>query len=160
MRLTFLIVSSLFAVAVGVCACGSAADGEGSSHVLSTHEAKYLLMELPYKYEFRQVKLPEGASGALAGWVANRTNVGINFGISLGRHPAPVAVPQAGTEGAYGYPHGGFVYTDDLQVQGRSGRRIINKRYHSTREWHEASEINVAIQEKLCRAATGKRCPP
>lgn len=150
---------SIIVLLMLVSGCGGSADGESStSRVLKTSEAKQLLQQLPYHYEFRHTAIPRGASGALAGRAANK-GVTINFGITLGRHPHGVSVPKAGTGEAYGYPRGGFVYTDDLRVPGRDGKWMLNKRFHTTAEWHHAADINVAIEEKLCRAATGEPCP-
>jgi len=138
--------------------CGGSALGDGSNsiHVLSTAEARRAILKLPYHYTFRHVPLPEGASGALAGRAIDKHHIFINFGIALGEEPKKgVPVPDAGIEDAYGY--GGYIYTSDLEVPGRHGW-MINTRFHTTKEWHHASEIDVAITEKLCRAETGEPC--
>ena len=142
---------------VAITSCGGSALGDGSVQVLSTTEAKQALLKLPYHYRFRHVALPEGASSALAGLAVDKRHVAVNFGIALGKEPKKgVPVPRAGNEEAYGY--GGFIYTDDLQVPDGNGGWMINPRFHTTREWHHAADINVAITEKLCRAETKEPC--
>jgi hypothetical protein len=83
----------------------------------------------------------------------------LNFGVSLGRHPAGVPVPRSGTEEAYGYPRGGFVFTDDLQVPGKHHTWRTPARFHSQAQLNEATTMLVEMQEKLCEAATGEPCP-
>jgi hypothetical protein len=125
--------------------------------VLSTAQARGLLLNLPYDYTFRHVPLPEGASGALAGRAVDEHHMVINFGIALGKEPKKgVPVPRSGINEAYGY--GGFIYTDDLQVPDGRGGWMVNPRFHTPREWHHAGEIDVAITEKLCRAETKEPC--
>jgi hypothetical protein len=143
-------------VAIIGCGGGSAL-GDESVHVLSPTEAERALLELPYQYKFRHVELPEGATGALAGRAVDQHHIAINFGIALGKKPKEgIRVPRAGNEEAYGY--GGFIYTNDLQVPGRHGGWMVNPRFHTTKEWHHAADINVAITEKLCRAETQEPC--
>lgn len=153
------VVSALLGLAaIGIIAgCGGAALGDNSSHALSTTKAKRALLALPYHYRFRHVELPEGATGALAGRVVDQHHIAINFGLALGKEATKgVPVPRAGNEEAYGY--GGFIYTDDLQVPDGHGGWMINPRFHTTKEWHHAADINVAITERLCRVETKEPC--
>jgi hypothetical protein len=154
-----LIGMGLLALVMGVCACGGSAKGDGT-HVLSSKEAKILLLKLPYRYRFREVAIPEGASGALAGKATMAHGTFLNFGVALGRDPGLVPVPDAGTNSAYGYPRGGFVFTDDLQVAGKNHTWHRPARFHTERQWNEAISIAVEMQKKLCKAATGEPCPP
>lgn len=149
----------LLSAAIGIYACGSSAKEDGASRVLRTREAKALLLELPYRYEFRHVKIPKGASGALAGKATTAHGTFINFGIALGRNPDPVSIPKAGTNSSYGYPNGGFVFSDDLQVEGKHRTWHRPARFRTERQWNEAVDSAVKMQEKLCKAATGKHCP-
>lgn len=143
---------------LGMDGCGMA---EGtSSHVLSTSQAKHLFLQLPYHYEFRHVPLPEGASGALAGKAITKHGTFLNFGVALGRHPEGVPVPRSGTEESYGYSEGGFVYTDDLLIPGKHHHWHSPPRIHTEAQAREVGHIEVEMEEKLCRAATGKPCPP
>jgi hypothetical protein len=145
------------AAIVAIAGCGGSALGDESVHVLSTTEAKQALFKLPYHYRFRHVSLTEGASGALAGRAVDKRHIAVNFGIALGSEPKKgVPVLRAGNEDAYGY--GGFIYTSDLQVPDGHGGWMINSRFHTTKEWHHAADINVAITEKLCRAETDEPC--
>jgi hypothetical protein len=149
----------LLALMAGVSACGGFAKGDGT-HVLSSKEAKNTLLKLPYRYRFRKVAIPKGASGALAGRATTAHGTFLNFGVALGREPGVVSVPRAGTNSAYGYSEGGFVFTDDLQVAGKHHTWHRPARFHTERQWNEAISIAVKMQEKLCKAATGSPCPP
>jgi hypothetical protein len=143
-----------------ISACGGAAAEDKARQVLSTQQAKKLLLELPYQYRFRRAEVPVGASGALAGRATNAQGIFLNFGVALGRTPDPVPVPQAGTNSAYGYPDGGFVFTDDLLVSGAHGHWHIPNRFHGKAEWNEAGHMGVVMEEQLCKAVTSKPCPP
>jgi hypothetical protein len=149
----FVLVSALAAI------YGCAGSASGSTEILTTKQAKDVLVQLTYDYEFRRVTLPEGASGALAGRMVGKKAV-VNFGVSLGRHPEGVPVPKAGAEEAYGYPRGGFVFTDDLLVPGRHGHWHRPARFRTKAQWNEAVSMVVDMQEQLCKAATGEACPP
>jgi hypothetical protein len=146
---------------VALCGgCGNSAKGDNGDHVLDVEEAKGLLLQLPYRYEFRHVKTPKDASGALAGRATTSHGTSLNFGVALGKHPGLVPVPKAGTTSAYGYPAGGFVFSDDLQIPGKQRHWHRPARFRTERQWNEAITIAVTMQEKLCKATTGKPCPP
>jgi hypothetical protein len=115
-----------------------------------------LLLQLPYRYHWRQVELPKGASGALAGTAFGKHHTVLHFGLALGREPYPVPVPRAGTTGSYGY--GGYVYTDDILVPGKHGKWIVGPQFHTGAQWREGNEMEVQMEEKLCRAETGEPC--
>jgi hypothetical protein len=142
-------------------ACGEASGEPGDPRVLSTAEARKLLLQLPYRFHFRPVQLPDGASGALAGTAIGEHRTIVRFGIALGREAEPVPVPKAGTRGYYDYTHGGgFVYTDDMLVPDKNGRMHANKQYRTNAQWYEAANMIVDMQQKLCYASTGEPCPP
>jgi len=138
---------------------GPFANGEGSvgsPRVLSSGEAKRLLLRLPYRYRWRQVELPEGASGALAGTAIGKHRTFVHFGIALGTEARAVPVPHAGARDPYDYTHGGgFAFTDDTVVNGEAG-----KQFHTVAQWNESATMIVEMQEKLCKASTGEPCPP
>jgi hypothetical protein len=144
------------AVAVLVAGCGGSALGDGAEHILSTAEAKHAILELPYRYSFKKVELPAGDSGAVAGRVVGKHHTRIDFGIGLGKEPNGVPVPRAGTGESYGY--GSFIETDDLQVPGKSGKWVTGPQIDTKAQWHEANQMIVEIEEKLCRAATEEPC--
>jgi len=135
----------VLAATVHGCGCGSGA--------LSSTEAKHLLLQLPYRYHWRQVELPEGASGVLAGTAFGKHHTIVHFGISLGAEPQAVPVPQAGTSDPYYYWGGGFVFNDDMVLP-----KGIGKQFHTAAQWDEAGTMVVEMQEKLCKAVTGKPC--
>jgi hypothetical protein len=57
---------------------------------LGEAEVKQLLRQLPYRFEFRPVRPPRGANGAVAGRAIGPHRTIIRFGISLGRDGEPV----------------------------------------------------------------------
>lgn len=143
--------------AFAAAGCGASTSSD-STKILSTNEAKRLLLQLSYHYVFRPVSLPNGATGALAGEAMGRHHVVLQFGVSLGRNPNGVPVPRAGTEESYGYLRGGFIYTDDLSVPNKKHKWVVNPRFHTWQQWHEAGHMEVEMEEKLCEAATGEPC--
>lgn len=154
---SLLIVLGTFAIG-----CGSPATGDSSSpHVLTATEAKRLLLQVPYHYRWRKVPLPEGASAALAGTATGRHHTILHFGISLGTEADAVPVPNAGLLDPYNYSEGGgFVFNDDLEVPGKNETVHRSKQFHTAAQWDEATSMEVEMEEKLCKAATGRPCPP
>lgn len=141
---------ALSSIAVASWGCG---DG---GRVLSSAEAKHLLLQLPYQYRWRQVEPPEGAIAGTA--IGKHRTIG-HFGISLGEKPQPVPVPQVGSP-AQGYGGGsGFVITNDLEVPGKNETVHPGKQFHTAAQWNEAGTMVVELEEKLCKATTGKPCP-
>jgi hypothetical protein len=62
---------------------------------------------------------------------------------------------------SYDYSEGGgFVFTADLEVPGKNETVHPNRRFHTRAQWNEAISIEVAMEEKLCKATTGRPCPP
>ena len=162
-RLTNSLITFVFLLltSVAVSACGSSAPGDSSTasrsspQVLSAVEAKRLLLQLPYRYYWREVEPPEGASGALAGTAIGKHRTVLHFGISLGTEAEAVRVPQSGIGNPYDYSEGGgFVFTDDIIIPGGVGKQI-----HTAAQWREANFMEVEMEEKLCKAATSKPCP-
>lgn len=149
-----------FMVALLLVGCGEAAPSDGPGRILSTSEARQLLLQLPYSYTFRAVKRPAGASGAVAGTAVGGHHTVVHFGVALGRHPYGVSVPHAGTSGAYGYSYGGFVYTDDSVVPDRHGHWKTGPQFKTGAQWDEATTMIVKMQEELCKRSTGRPCPP
>jgi hypothetical protein len=151
------------AAAWAMAGCGNAgAEGAGSggTRVLGAKETKRVLRKLPYRYEFRPIATPPGAESAVAGQVIGRHRTKVNFGIALGHGHQAVPVPQAGTRYSYGYPRGGFIFTSDLLIVGSDGRLTPNPQLRTAAQQNEASEMTVAMTDKLCLAATGEHCPP
>ena len=145
-----------------ITGCGGAAGaaGSGETKVLSAKETKRLLRQLPYRYTFRPVAKPKEAEAAVAGRAVGRHRTVVNFGIALGHGHYGIPVPRAGTEESYGYPRGGFIFTDDLFIKGSDGRLESNPHFHTAPQWNEATSMSVAMTDKLCLAATGEHCPP
>lgn len=152
----------LAAIEWAIAGCGSgevAADGSGGTRVLGPREAKRLLRQLPYRYTFRPVATPDGADAGVAGRAIGPHHTRLNFGIALGHGYHGVPVPGAGTEESYGYPRGGFIFTDDVFINGSDGRLEANPHFHTAAQWRESSHMEVMMTDKLCLAATGEHCP-
>lgn len=126
--------------------------------VLGPEETKRLLRQLPYRYTFRRVAAPHGVGAAVAGRAVGSHRTIVNFGIALGGKRA-VPVLRAGTRYAYGYSRGGFIFTSDLLTEGPDGRLVPNPQLRTAAQQNEASEMTVAMTDKLCKAATGEPCP-
>ena len=126
---------------------------------MTASEARHVLRQLPYEYQFRPVPLPDGANGALAGRVRGPHDTSFEFSIALGRHPGAVPDPQSGTANAVGVPVAGFVFNDNILIKGRHGNWVTSKEIHTAAQSTESSNMHLEIEEKLCRAATGKPCP-
>jgi hypothetical protein len=149
---------AVIVIGSGICGCGGSEKGEGSGgspRVLSSSEAKHLLLQLPYRYTWRQVDLPEGASGALAGKAIGQHHTIIHFGIALGEKPKPVPVPKAGVSGAFYYLGAGFVFTDDLIIPGSSR---VGEQFQTEAQWKEAATMEVQMEEAFCREVTHEPC--
>jgi hypothetical protein len=142
----------------GAIGCGGGAKAEGDGHkILSAPAARAVLLELPYRYKYRTVPVPRGATAALAGRAYGPSNTSFDFGIALGDGANPVPVAQAGVSEAVGNP--GFVFTSNLLVPVGHAKWENSKRIHSTRQLHVASDMATEMEEQLCRAITGKPCP-
>lgn len=128
--------------------------------MLSSAEAKHLLLGLPYRYRWRKVELPKGASAALAGTAIGKHHTVVDFGISLGEEPEAVPIAQAGTLTPYYYWGGGFVFNDDLEIPEKHETIHTGNQIHTAAQWDEATTMVVEMQEKLCKASTGVPCPP
>jgi hypothetical protein len=155
------------ALVLAAAGCGDDAGAEGSdsadhsaTRILSARETKQLLRQLAYHYKFRPVAMPEGADAAVAGRVAGRHQTILNFGIALDHGHHGVPVPHAGTSESYGYPRGGFIFTDDSLIKGPDGRLVPNPHLHTAAQWRESSHMEVMMTDRLCLAATGRHCPP
>lgn len=143
--------------------CGAVhptASAANTPRLLSSGEGKRLLLHLPYRFQFRDVRLPDGASGAIAGTVFGKHKTILRFGISFGEDPKAVPVPGVGTVDPYDYSSAaGFVFNDDMEVPGKNESVHPGPQYHTEAQWHEAAKIVVEMQQTFCRAATGKACP-
>jgi hypothetical protein len=150
MRVLLGCVLVVVTTAVGSCGLGSG--------VLSSGEVKQLFLQLPYRYRWQQVALPEGASGALAGTAIGKHHTIIHFGVALGRETKAVPVPQGVPVPPVYYSSEGYVFSNDLEVPGKNGTVRPGKQFHTAAQWDEAATMVVEMEEKLCRATTGKPC--
>lgn len=139
--------------------CGGVQQGNAATSILTEEEAKQALRQLPYRYRFRPVDLPEGAEAAIAGTAFGPYKTALNFGVAFGRSVQGVPVSRVGTAESYGYRET-FLFTDDLQIFNARGKKIVNPRFRSIRQWHTAGRMEVEMTEELCKAATDEPCHP
>jgi hypothetical protein len=156
----------MLGVIAGGAGCGSADPEQGTSaaggtqpDVLTTKEAKFLLLQLPYRYAFRPVPLPEGASGAIAGRVTGPHRTSFYFGVSLGRNAVGVPVPEAGTSNSIWSERLGFAFTTNLLVKGPNGNWIISPEIKTQAQSAQSDRMEYRMLDALCKGATGKVCP-
>lgn len=148
-----MVVALLCVVVMAAFAVGCGSTDEGS---LSSDSAKAALQELPYRYEFKSVEVPKGASDAFAALVHGPHRTTVSIGVALGRDAHAVPVPPAGDFNAVG--DSGFVFNTDLLIP--VGEKTIQGKGIQTRvQWRTAISMISAMEEKLCREATGKPCP-
>lgn len=141
---------------LSVSALTGAVLGCGETRVLSAQEAKDLLRQLPYRYDFREVPTPEGAEAAVAGRAIGRHHTELNFGIALGHGSEPVMQRPSAVEIDR---HSSFIFTSDAPVRGSDGRLEPARQLKTAAQWREATQMDVLMTDKLCRATTGKHCP-
>lgn len=147
------------ALGLGLCVlgCGSDSAADDSDVALDAEEAKKVLLKLPYRYKFVEVEVPEGASAAVAGRAYGRHRTSLIFGVALGDQPKPVSMPNAQLGEVAGTPY--FTYSSNLLEPGKKGRWERGKQLHTQAQWNEAINMVFEMEQKLCRAATGKPCP-
>jgi hypothetical protein len=148
----------LFAVlaAWSVVGCGGDSAVGDSQPTLSAAKAREALLDLPYRYEFRNVKRPAGASAAVAGRVNAKHGTWFDFGIALGTNPDPVPIPRGGAE-VVGNP--GFVLSTNVLVQGGQGQFNPGQQFKTDTQWREAGHVATEIEQRLCKAITHEPCP-
>lgn len=123
---------------------------------MTTARAKAILRELPYRYDFRRVQLPKGASAAVAGRVYGPHRTWFDFGSSIGKDAEPVPVPHAvGSEAVGGY---GFLFTNNELVKTGANHWVPAPHFHTQAQWDEVSRMATEINEKFCLTITGEPC--
>ncbi len=128
----------------------------GGTKTLSEEETKQLLRELPYRFEFQPVEVPEDADGAVGGVVHGPHGTVLRFGVSLGRGGDPVSLgPHTNLADATG-GETFRVTTDDMLVVG--GKLRPNPRLRTAPQWRMSAVMGARIEGKLCRATEGKPC--
>ena len=142
--------------------CGAAESARGMSgeagRILTEKEAKVAIHSLPYIYEVRTVKLPARAIGAFAGEAKGPDHVHVQFGVSLGRHAAPVPVPRSGVPDMTGIPSAGVTFTDDLVIEVKNHKYRSNPDIHNLKQEHIVVVMLAHMEKALCLAATGRIC--
>jgi hypothetical protein len=158
---------SIVAMAVTICmiatACGgsdsTAASGSAHASALSEGQVRSVLMSLPYRYTFREVPIPPGASGAVAGQIHGPRHTDLAFSITLGTGVNPVPVSESGDENVIGVPVAGFT------INANTMAKVGPHKWGPSREVSGPGQADVAetmvfhIEESLCKAALHEPCP-
>jgi hypothetical protein len=143
-------------LALGCSSCSGQAQDDS---ILTTGEAKRALQVLPYRFSYKGVKRPRGATEAFAARVYGRYRIWFDFGISLGFNGDPVPIPPSGVMNAVGNGEAGFVYTDNLLVRDEHGKYSVAAQIRTRAQYKESLHMATEIEETLCKAATGEPCP-
>jgi len=137
--------------ALALQACGS------DAKTLSEEETKRILREeLPYRFEFRPVEVPEGASGSVGGRVFGPHKTVVNFAISLGSDAEPIPIGPHPDPRAAGWET--FLLTSDLEER-IDGKLVYGRLFKTEAQWRTAVGMVVEIEGRLCRATEGRPCP-
>jgi hypothetical protein len=153
--LPLFVVLILFGALSSGCGDESAAD-EGEV-VLTAEEAKEALRGLPYHYDFIKVKVPEGATAAVAARAHGKHDTRLTFGASFGDHSKPVTIPHVQLGDIAGTPY--FTYSSNLQEPTGDGHWKRGKQFRTAAQWNEAINMVFDMEQAFCKAATGEPCP-
>lgn len=135
-------------------ACGggaSASFGEGAdSGGLTPAEVRPALATLPYSIDLKTVEPPAHDSAAFLGTAVGPHHTVLEFTIGLGNQAFAVPLPGIGTMHAISNGAAGFAFNSNSSV---------GKDFPSNARWKEVAKMEVEIEERLCRRATGEACP-
>ena len=130
--------------------------GDGTK-TLSETEATRLLRELPYRFKFAPVAVPDGAGGAVGGTAYGPHRTVVRFGVALGHGAEPVSLgPHTDLANATG---GATFRVSSDMMEVIDGRLEIGRHVKTGAQWRTTANITVAIEEKLCWATEGQACP-
>jgi hypothetical protein len=130
---------ALLAVALVGIGCGSTDDD------LQADQVEPALRATGYPIKLRQVERDKGTG--FVGVARGPHNTRIRFSISLGEFPIRVS---GKTQDLIVYHNANFTFNDNINNVRKFGNGA---------RWDEAVSISLALQERLCRAATGDPCP-
>jgi hypothetical protein len=137
--------------------CGQSTTENGS--VLTVKQAKEVLEKLPFRYNYKDVRLPRGATGAVAGKISGPRHTSFAFSLTLGKDSVPIPVPESGVGNAVGVKRPGFIFNSNTLVKRANGTFAPSRELGGQAQLHEAGQIQFRTEEALCRAAIHKPCP-
>jgi hypothetical protein len=140
----------LIVLVIGVAVVVAQGDGDDGA---ASAEVRRSLEELPYRYEFEEVRLGD-ASAAVAGVAYGRNGATLEFAAVLGDPPRAAAVRGPGTKEVVELEEGAI--TTRVPRGGDSQRR---RDARTKDRQNETSRMAMRIPEAICQAATGSRCP-
>lgn len=132
--------------------------GCGGAKTLSEEETKQVLREeLPYRFEFQPVEVPENADGAVGGQMYGPHNTVVRFGISLGRGGDPVSLgPTTDLADATGGES--FRVTSNM-MEVIDGKIEMGRGIKTGAQWRTSAKMTVAVETTLCEETEGEPCP-
>jgi hypothetical protein len=147
-KLTSWVVFLMTCAAV-VLALGGCSNAQGDDR-LQGGEVRSALTNLPFPYKLWTVKPPVGAEAAFRGVAHGKHKSTLHFAITVGDSPEPILIPKTKLQNPYGSAKAGFVFNSD-SAEGT--------KFQTNSQWYAAMDMSVAIQERLCKKATGEVCP-
>ena len=117
---------------------------------IQPEDAKSALAGLPYGIKYRDVSIPDGADGALAGDIIGPTGERVDFALTIAdqsKRVQPLAVPGAIGSGAY--------FRDKFYLQ--TNEDIADAREHPRRQKRRFA-LGRALENALCEKAFGRDC--
>jgi hypothetical protein len=148
-----LVTASLIGgVAIAGCGGGASASsdvGSGGGGLVAA-DVRPALSSLPYEIHLHALKPPARDAAAFRGRAIGRFHTVMKFTIGLGEDAMPISIPGIGTRFAVSNGEAGFVFNSNASE---------GKDFSSKDEWEEVAKMEVAVEERLCRRATGDPCP-
>lgn len=151
--LILLVTACVLGVVVNA-ACGGGASANFSmgsdAGGLVAADVRPALSSLPYVIHLQALKPPARDTAAFRGVAIGPFHTVLKFSIGLGGYAKPIPLPGIGTRFAVSNGEAGFVFNSNASE---------GKDFSSKDEWEEVGKMEVDIEERLCRRATGKPCP-
>jgi hypothetical protein len=150
-RSVLLVAVCLFGgIAIGASASGASARSDVGSGggALSEANVRSVLSSLPYEVHFHELKPPARDTAAFRGHAIGPFRTVMKFTIGVGQYAIPL--PGIGTRFAVSNGEAGFVFNSNASE---------GKDFTSKNKWEEVGKMEVTVEERLCRRATGNPCP-
>lgn len=145
-----LLVGLLFLLLIVGCGAAKGDSAQEESGRLAPQDVRRALRGLPFRYSLRRVPGPKENDASFRGHAYGRYDTRLQFSIGIGDPPKEVPVSGSRVRHVIWEEESGFVFTDDGAALSKGA---------TAAQWEEIATMSVAIQERLCRAATGEPCP-
>lgn len=132
-----------------IFALGGCSNAQGDDE-LQADDIRPALRGLPFRHKLWNVEAPTGDDAAFRGVAHGKHGSTLHFSIVLGERLRVIPIPNTRLQNPLIYSAAGFVVNTD-SAEGA--------KFKTQAEWHAAMDMSVAIQERLCKKATGELCP-